>query len=321
MTVRGGDTWRGLIVTKDATGALAVPGVGPAGALYVNGVLNGAAVAIAGANPYSWSVVLPALAVSDRVSMYITATIGGIATAGVVAEESADTHLTSDLSARIPAALVAGRMDSSVGAMANNVLTSAALDATAADEITADVWAEPLPGAYAAGTAGFILGNIVVSLTVALTASAAFLAAIANAVWTWGTRTLTSLATALVGRAQEWLAANLSMEFCQGETKTVQLVITTQAGGVWDITNYTVVWVLSATRGGAALITKTTADGSIVLNDPTHGGAVFTLTSTETNALAAQTYWHESHIKSPGGVESCVLHGRCTVTESTIGAI
>lgn len=183
------------------------------------------------------------------------------------------------------------------------------------------VWAEPLPGAYAAGTAGNILGNIVASLTVALTASAAFLAAIANAVWTWGTRTLTSLATALVGRAQEWLAANLSMEFCQGETKTVQLVITTQAGGVWDITNYTVVWVLSATRGGAALITKTTADGSIVLNDPTHGGAVFTLTSTETNALAAQTYWHESHIKSPGGVESCVLHGRCTVTESTIGAI
>ena len=90
MTVESGATWTGLIVTKDATGALAAPGVGPAGTLYINGTADAAAVAIAGANPYSWTVTLPALADGDIVSMYITATIGGIATASIVAEDIAD---------------------------------------------------------------------------------------------------------------------------------------------------------------------------------------------------------------------------------------
>ena len=140
MTVKTGVTWTGLVVTKSATGALLAPTVGPVGVLYVNGVANAAAVAIAGANPYSWSVVLPALAVGNRVSMYITATIATIATGSVVAEESADTSLTSDLSARIPAALVAGRMDSSVGAMAANVITATAFDnSTAFPQTAADV--------------------------------------------------------------------------------------------------------------------------------------------------------------------------------------
>lgn len=319
MTVRGGDTWRGLIVTKDATGALAVPGVGPTGALYVNGVLNGAAVAIAGGNPYSWSVVLPALAVADRVSMYITATIAGIATGSVVAEESADTHLTSDLSARIPAALVAGRMDSSVGAMQNNTLTAAALDASAGTEIMQAVWAEPLPGTYVAGTAGNILGTLVATLT----ASAAFLAAIAGAVWGWGTRTLTSLGMYLVGSIREYLGANVSLEFCQGESPDITAVITTQAGGVFDITGFTVVWWLTATRGGPALITRSTTLGNLTITDPTHGEIAFSLTSAETAALPAATYFHECHIKAPAPSlrEYCGFHGRCTVTESSIGAI
>lgn len=353
MTVRGGDLWRGLIVTKDATGALAVPGVGPVGALYVNGVVNAAAVAIAGANPYSWSVVLPALAVGDRVTMYITATIGGIATASVVAEESADTHLTSDLSARIPVALVAGRMDASVGAIANDAITAAsiangaidaatfaagaidaaaiatgaidadALAASATDEITDSVWATPLPGAYAAGSAGFILGNIAATILATLTASAAFLAAIAGAVWGWGTRTLTSLGMYLVGSIREYLGANVSLEFCQGESPDITAVITTQAGGVFDITGFTVVWWLTATRGGPALITRSTTLGNLTITDPTHGEIAFSLTSAETAALPAATYFHECHIKAPAPSlrEYCGFHGRCTVTESSIGAI
>lgn len=96
MTVKSGAAWAGLIVTKDATGALAAPGVGPAGALYVDGTANAAAVTIAGANPYKWSVTLPALTAGQTVSLYITATIGGIATASVVAEEVADTAYNSD---------------------------------------------------------------------------------------------------------------------------------------------------------------------------------------------------------------------------------
>lgn len=352
MTVRGGDTWRGLFCTKDATGALAAPGVGPAGALYVNGVLSGAAVAIAGANPYSWSVVLPALAASDRISLYVTATIGGVASASVVAEESADTHLTSDLSARIPAALVAGRMDSSVGAMANDSITAAsiangaidaatfaagaidaaaiatgaidadALAASATDEITDSVWTEPLPGAYPAGTAGFILGNIAATLTATLTASAAFLAAIAGAVWGYATRTLTSLATYLIGTARDFLSVNMGLSACQGETLPVTAVIQQAGGGgPFDLTNCSVVWTLSEHRGDPAVLTRSTAAGTLTILAPaTQGTITFTITSAETDALAPQTWYHECHFKTAAGREYCAFHGIITISSSTIGA-
>jgi hypothetical protein len=97
MTVKSGATWSGLIACKDGTGALSTPSVGPVGALYVDGVINGATVTITGSNPYKWTVTLPTLTAGQRVSMYITATIATIARADVVAEESADTRLTSEL--------------------------------------------------------------------------------------------------------------------------------------------------------------------------------------------------------------------------------
>lgn len=93
---------------------------------------------------------------------------------------------TQDLQARTPAALVGGRMDSSVGAMAADTLTASALASDAGDELADKVWDEaivghlgagstgaalnaagsagdpwvtPLPGAYGAGTAGKIIGD------------------------------------------------------------------------------------------------------------------------------------------------------------------
>lgn len=97
MTVKTGAAWSGIVVTLDATGAKATPSVGPVGELYVNGVANAASVTITGSNPYKWTVTLPSLNPGDRVSMYITATVSSIATASVVAEESADTYLASDI--------------------------------------------------------------------------------------------------------------------------------------------------------------------------------------------------------------------------------
>jgi hypothetical protein len=103
VTVVAEATWAGLMVTTDATGALAAAEVGPVGALYVNGVVNAAVVTMAGVNPYSWSVTLPALADGDCVTMYITATVDGVARAWVVAEEVASTVY---LSSRATAAAV-----------------------------------------------------------------------------------------------------------------------------------------------------------------------------------------------------------------------
>jgi len=95
MTVKTGQAWAGTFVTLDATGALAAGS--PAGALYVDGVADAAAVTITGSNPYKWAVTLPTLTAGQRVDMYITATIDTIATAGIVASAQADTVLVSDI--------------------------------------------------------------------------------------------------------------------------------------------------------------------------------------------------------------------------------
>lgn len=88
-------TWAGAWPAVNSTGALATPSVGPAGVLYVNGVANAATVTITGSNPYTWSVTLPTLANGQTVQMYITATIAGVATVQMVAEESAESTATT----------------------------------------------------------------------------------------------------------------------------------------------------------------------------------------------------------------------------------
>lgn len=94
---------------------------------------------------------------------------------------------TQDIQARLPAALVSGRIDASIGAAAANTITASALATDAVSEIADGVWDEALsghatagtagkyltdagaasdpllnavPGAYSAGTAGYVLGNL-----------------------------------------------------------------------------------------------------------------------------------------------------------------
>lgn len=135
----------------------------------------------------------------------------GLATSAALATVQSD---TDNIQTRLPTALVSGRMDSLVGAMANDVLTAAATAADFSTETNASVlaampaaaptaavvadavwdeaiaghlaagstgealtdaaaggggggtdpWLTPVPGAYAAGTAGNILGNLVNSV-------------------------------------------------------------------------------------------------------------------------------------------------------------
>ena len=85
--LKSGQTWTGLFATKDATGALVTPSVGPVGTLYVNGVANAAVVTVSGSNPYKFSVVLPTIPAGQSVSLYVTATVAGVATAWVVGED------------------------------------------------------------------------------------------------------------------------------------------------------------------------------------------------------------------------------------------
>jgi hypothetical protein len=75
----------------------------------------------------------------------------GLATTANVASVETDTQ---DIQSRLPAALVGGRIDASVGAMASGVLTAAALAADAVGEIADGVWDEPYSGHTTAGTYG-----------------------------------------------------------------------------------------------------------------------------------------------------------------------
>lgn len=61
---------------------------------------------------------------------------------------------TEDIQTRLPAALVSGRMDSSVGAMAANVITAAATAADFGTEIAAAVWNALTSGMSTAGSIG-----------------------------------------------------------------------------------------------------------------------------------------------------------------------
>jgi hypothetical protein len=97
----------------------------------------------------------------------------GLATAAALATVQSDVTTiladTNDIQARLPAALVGGRMDASVGAMASNVLTAAATAADFGAEIADAVWDEVTSGHSTAGTAGFELqsGGAVIIDTVA----------------------------------------------------------------------------------------------------------------------------------------------------------
>lgn len=83
----------------------------------------------------------------------------GLATANLDTQLAAIQADTDNLQTRIPAALVSGRMDASVGAMAANVLTAAAMAADAGAEIADAVWDEAISGHLAAGTTGAALNG------------------------------------------------------------------------------------------------------------------------------------------------------------------
>ena len=88
-----------------------------------------------------------------------------------------DTGTTLD--ARIPAALVGGRMDVSVGAMASNVITAAATATDFGAEIADAVWDEATAGHVTAGSTGVALTDILTD-TAEIGAAGAGLTALAT---------------------------------------------------------------------------------------------------------------------------------------------
>ena len=160
MTLKSGQVWADIVACKNSSGELTAPTVGPAGALYVNGVANAASVTVTGSNPYAWSVTLPVLAPGDIVSLYMTATLAGFPTGGVIARDTADTKLVSDLNDAAVAPTV-GDVASAVWTSVDRQLTALDedvttidLDATAVGSVTGDV------GGNVVGSVGSVAGDV-----------------------------------------------------------------------------------------------------------------------------------------------------------------
>lgn len=82
------------------------------------------------------------------------ARLGAPAGASVSADIAAIQADTNDIQGRLPAALVGGRIDASIGAAQANTLTASALAADAVAEIADGVWDEARAGHVTAGTFG-----------------------------------------------------------------------------------------------------------------------------------------------------------------------
>ncbi len=157
------------------------------------------------------------------------ARLGAPAGASIAADIAGVQSDTNDIQTRIPAALVSGRIDASVGAMASGVVTATAIaaDAIGASELAADAvaeiadavwdevlsghltagstgealnasgsagdpWTTALPGAYSAGQAGYIIGTNLNATVSSRLASASYTAPLDAA----GTRSAVGLASA-----------------------------------------------------------------------------------------------------------------------------
>jgi hypothetical protein len=116
---------------------------------------TGAALNAAGGAGDPWATAIPGAYGSGTAGKIlgdnINATISSRASQASVDAVQAD---TDNMQTRLPAALVSGRMDASVGAMAANVLTASALATDARDEIVDRVWDEPINEHLTFGTFG-----------------------------------------------------------------------------------------------------------------------------------------------------------------------
>lgn len=116
----------------------------------------------------------------------IAALIGTPAGVSLAADVAAVQSDTNDLQARVPAALISGRMDVTVGAMQADVLTATALAASAVSEIQTGLSTLDAAGVRAA--VGLASDNLDTQLDALPTA-----AENATATWAAATRTLTAL--------------------------------------------------------------------------------------------------------------------------------
>lgn len=128
----------------------------------------------------------------------VVATVGGITGRDGLASFKILSYNIEDIISRLPAALVSGRIDASVGAMAANTLTASALATDAVTEIVAAVWSFVIEGTETITEAWRLVRAVVVGRASGLEGAAPTFRDNANtknrvvASYASGTRTITS---------------------------------------------------------------------------------------------------------------------------------
>ncbi len=191
---------------------------------------------------------------------------------------------------------VGGDVTGSVGSVVG--LTPGNLDAAVSTRATAaTVWGEALPGAYLAGTAGYILGNLVASVTAAITISAAFLTAIGTAVWNWATRTLT-LYPWLVAKIEEAISVGgtpwVDWMWERYTTKVVTVQVVDMGGYPVNITGWSIRWV------AGSYLDKNTTAATITITAPLSGVFTFTVTAAESLLMPYGDHAEATHMSCKG---------------------
>lgn len=143
-----------VTTVSGSVGSIASGGI--AAASFAAGAIDAAAIAT------------DAIGSAELAASAVTEIQTGLATSAALATVQAD---TDDIQTRLPAALVSGRIDASVGAMAANVLTATAIatdaitaakiaaDAIGASELATDAVTE-IQAAVAAGPVASVTGNV-----------------------------------------------------------------------------------------------------------------------------------------------------------------
>ena len=296
MTVKSGATWAGTFVTLDATGALAAGT--PSGVLYVDGTANGATVTITGSNPYKFSVTLPSLTAGQRVDMYITATISGIATAAIVASEQADTRLLSDGVTLADDAITASKFDESTAFPVKLADTGATQIArVGADSDTLETLSDQLDA----------IDDYIDTEVAAIKAKTDLIT----------TGTTLTIASAVVGST---ITAH------RGDTLSAALE------NIGALTNYSKLWftvkrdyddadsaaVIQIEKTGGLLYLNgaagTTGNGSLTINDVASGDVTIVLNASETAKLSPGNYQYDIQIlRSAGTPVSTLTYGEFVV--------
>lgn len=106
--------------------------------------------------------------------------------------------------------------------------------------------------------------------------------------------------------------------FFLGEDKSLPVTVYQSDGSTaQNITGWSISFMLKKKQtdsDAAAKITKTTASG-ITLTTPASGLLTISIADTDTDSLAADTYWYEVK-RTDAGFESILTYGTCQLLQS-----